>query len=308
MNERPLVSVVLLSYNRPRLLRDALDSVCSQSYENVEVIVVDNKSGASDEIAEIVCGREGVRLIRTSANLGFTGGMNLGASEAHGRYIYLTEDDIVLAPDCLSRLVDYAQTRADTRGFLLAPVLYNKRERTIRCAGGELSLGGIFSNKIYGAGEPDAGQFPEPLDVAFIPGSTVFCELEFFRRMGGFRADFFMYSEDRELCLRVVKAGGRITVVPEAKAYHFEPEDATVHAELEFHILKNFYALYLLHAPSRVLPEFICRYVFLQLVRSALGMKRSTVSLLRASWWVARNARSLLKNRLHASHAAHSDI
>ena len=60
MNERPLVSVVLLSYNRPRLLRDALDSVCSQSYENVEVIVVDNKSGASDEIAEIVCGREGV--------------------------------------------------------------------------------------------------------------------------------------------------------------------------------------------------------------------------------------------------------
>lgn len=106
-----------------------------------------------------------------------------------------------------------------------------------------------------------------------------------------------MYSEDRELCARVVKSGRRITVVPRAKVYHFEPACESVSEELQFHMVKNFYALYLLHAPLRVLPEFVCRYVLLQLVRPAVGAKGAAAPVRRAWWWVVSNAATLLEGR-----------
>ncbi|MDQ3804771.1 MAG: glycosyltransferase family 2 protein, partial [Acidobacteriota bacterium] len=288
---RATVSIVLLSYNRPAMLRAALDSLMAQTYRDLDILVVDNPSPASEEIARLVGSYAGVALLRNAENVGYAGGMNRGIERASGRYVYLTEDDIVLERDCVRRLVEHA--RADPSKGLLAPLIYNTREGTIRCAGGGLSLGGVFSNEIYGAGERDRGQFADAFDVEFIAGSTIFAELEFLRRTGGFREDFFMYSEDRELCLRVAKSGYRLKVVPGAKVYHFEPEEAAVSPELQFHIEKNFYALYLLHAPVRVWPEFFCRYVLLRLVRSG----RHARTLLRAWWWVLRNANVLLRGR-----------
>jgi GT2 family glycosyltransferase len=294
---RATVSVVLLSYNRPSMLRAALDSLMAQTYGHLDITVVDNPSRASDEIARLVGGYAGVTLLRNPENVGFAGGMNRGIERASGRYVYLTEDDIVLERDCIRRLVEHARA-APSKG-LLAPVIYNLRGGTIRCAGGGLTLGGTFGFEIYGAGERDGGQFADAFDVEFIAGSSVFAESEFLRQTGGFREDFFMYSEDRELCLRVAKAGHGITVVPGARVRHFEPESETVGPELQFHIEKNFYALYLLHAPLRVWPEFFCRYVLLRLLRSGAG--RHTGTLLRAWWWVFKNAGALLRDRARAA-------
>lgn len=311
MKEQTTISIVLLSYGRPHFLREALRSVFAQTHKPAEVVIVDNESASSDDIARLVveAAREAgagdrVRLLRPGANLGFAGGMNLGIREARGRYVYLTEDDIVLADDCLSVLVEQAEGDGEDGG-LLSPVIYNRGEGTIRCAGGELALGGVFRNRIHGADERDTGQFTEAFDVAFVPGSAIFCELEYMRRLGGFREDFFMYSEDRELCARVAKSGRRITVVPRAKVYHFEPACEGVSGELEFHMVKNFYSLYLIHAPLRVLPEFACRYVVLQLFRSAVGAKRDTARVLRAWWWVAKNAGRLLEGRRRAGRLRH---
>src|SRR5882724_7591812 len=119
-----LVSVVLLSYNRPNLLDQVLASIRDQSYENIEVTVVDNPSDASSEVARVVSDYANVRLIQNPQNLGYAGGMNRGIANASGDFVYLTEDDIVLAPDCIQRLVDYFE--ANPSSDLAAPVIYNK--------------------------------------------------------------------------------------------------------------------------------------------------------------------------------------
>ncbi|MBC7933414.1 MAG: glycosyltransferase family 2 protein, partial [Rubrivivax sp.] len=219
--ESPTVSVVLLSYNRPDYLRQAVASIRAQSYRSIELIVVDNPSPSSAEIAETVAAQGNVRLIRSSVNSGYAGGMNRGIESAAGRYIYLTEDDIVLDKDCIRHLVEYAKERQS--GGLVSPVMYNKTEGTIRCAGGEFALGAVYRRRTHGEGERDTGQFARPFNVTYIDGATMFARADLFRRLGGFREEYFMYVEAVEFCARALKAEQTLTVIPRARVYHFEP-------------------------------------------------------------------------------------
>ncbi|MGB8509812.1 MAG: glycosyltransferase family 2 protein, partial [Pyrinomonadaceae bacterium] len=259
------VSVVLLSYNRPEFLREALASVCAQTYARLDLTVVDNPGRHSDEIARVVGAYPAAKLIRNTSNLGYAGGMNRGIEVAAGHYTLLTEDDIVLDADCVRHLVEYMDEHPATG--LAAPLIYNREARTIRCAGGEMSLGGVYRRRTYGEGERDAGQYARPFDVTYIDGACLLARTSFLQTLGGFRAEFFMYVEAVELCARVAKCGRKLTVVPAAKVAHFEPPDPSPDApELDFHRYKNTFALYLLHARARHLPEFFVRYVVLGLL------------------------------------------
>lgn len=296
----PTVSVIVLSYNRPACLEQSLASVLAQSYTNLDVVVVDNPSGASADIERIVRRHARVRLLQNPTNVGFAGGMNRGIAAAVGEYVCLTEDDIVLDVDSVRRLVEYAEAHTPTG--LLSPLIFNRTAGTVRCAGGEFNLGGVYRKEIHGAGAPDAGLFPRPFDVTYVAGSSIFARADFLRRVGGFREEFFMYVEDVELCARVIRSGRRITVVPDARVYHIEPAEETGLApHLEFQKLKNFFALYLLHAPRRVLPEFFLRYAALGTLRAALGRGGNPWARIRAVWWALRRARSLRREgRLQA--------
>lgn len=296
---RPQVSIVLLSYNRPQLLRQALASLQQQSYQELEVIVVDNPSVASLEVAQVVSQYPPVKLIQTGSNLGYAGGMNRGIESASGDYVYLTEDDIVLDADCIDWLVKYLE--GNPSADLIAPVIYNKESGTIRCAGGELALNGVYQRKVYGAGERDAGQFATPFEVTYIDGATMFARREFWQQFKGFREEYFMYVEAVELCARIAKSGSKMTVVPQAKVYHFEPEAGPTSPDLEFHKLKNFFSLYLLHARARILPEFVCRYAIINGLRSLFVKTGSSRQVFfKALLWVARKTPALVRERYAA--------
>ncbi len=292
---QPLISVVLLSYNRPLYLREALSALVSQSYERLEIVVIDNPSPASEEIAEIVSQYPEIKLIQSATNLGYTGGMNQGLESVSGDYICLTEDDIVMRPDCIQNFFNYLNGHPETG--LIAPVIYNKAARTIRWAGGRFELGGVYKMKIFGAGETDTGQFAEPFEVNFIDGATMFARTDLWRRLKGFRDDFFMYVEAVEFSARVALTGQKLVVVPQSKVDHFEPPEKPTPPEIEFHKIKNFFALYLLHARVASLFEFLLRYGVLNTVRAAFNRSGNTLLTLRALWWVAKNTPRLLRER-----------
>ncbi len=266
-----------------------------QSYKNLEIIVVDNPSPASEEIAQIVSEHEYVKLIRHRTNLGYTGGMNKGIASSSGTYICLTEDDIVMDQDCIRSFVEYMHE--EPSAGLIAPVIYNKAARTIRWAGGRFELGGIYRMKIFGAGETDVGQFSHPFEVNFIDGATMFARADLWKSLRGFRDEFFMYAEAVDFSIRVARAGQKLEVVPQARVYHFEPPERPSPPEIEFHKIKNFFMLYLLHAPLRILPEFICRYAVLNTLRSVLNRQGNTLLRLKGLWWVLKRSPGLLWER-----------
>ncbi len=91
----PLVSVIITTKNRERLLRSAIDSVLAQTLPDRELIVVDD--GSSDGTFELLRGYEAggkLRSLRLTASMGANHARNAGAAMARGTYLaYLDDDD-----------------------------------------------------------------------------------------------------------------------------------------------------------------------------------------------------------------------
>ena len=92
---RPLISVIIPTYNRVALLRRAIDSVYAQESIgerfDVEVLVIDD--GSTDTTPEVARAYAGVRYIRPSTNKGTSGARNIGLDAASGEYIAFLDDD-----------------------------------------------------------------------------------------------------------------------------------------------------------------------------------------------------------------------
>ncbi len=289
-----VTTVVVLSYDRPELLEKALRSIAAQTYPRLEVLVVDNRSASSERIREVVAACAGVRLIANDNNRGFTGGMNQGLAEATGEFIYLTEDDLELAPDCIALLVEYLER--DPNVALAGPVMWNRNSPTIRCAGGQFRMDSVFRMSVTAA-ESRTLPATDPFETMFLPGAMIAARTEVLRKLGGFHPDFFMYREDVELCARVLENGLKIAIVPQARAYHHEPPAARDSSILNFHKHKNLAALYFLHAPLRVLPAFVFRYLVIDGARRAFANRTMIASWLKAWGWAASRSPRLLLER-----------
>jgi len=99
----PLVSVVISNYNYAAFVGQAIDSALTQTWPNVEVIVVDD--GSTDESRTII-GRYGQRISALSqANRGHTGACNAGFARARGDFVVFLDADDVLAPSMLHEMV-----------------------------------------------------------------------------------------------------------------------------------------------------------------------------------------------------------
>ena len=103
----PLVSVVIPTRNRPALLRDALESVGRQRYDNWEAVVVND---GGQDVAQVLAslpaaiGRR-IRLLNLSSGRGAASARNRAISEARGEVVAFLDDDDLYLPDHLSTLV-----------------------------------------------------------------------------------------------------------------------------------------------------------------------------------------------------------
>jgi len=99
----PLVSVVMPAFDEERFIGEALDSVLSQTYEAVEVIVVDD--GSTDRTSEIA-DTFGVRVVHQE-RAGHPTARNLGLSQARGEYWTIFDADDVMPPERIERQVEH---------------------------------------------------------------------------------------------------------------------------------------------------------------------------------------------------------
>lgn len=100
----PLVSIVIPTYNRPILLRRALESVQAQTYSSIEAVVV-NDGGAPVE--EVVAGFGRARLVNHAENRGLPAARNTGIANAAGAYLGYLDDDDWLYPEHVRVILDH---------------------------------------------------------------------------------------------------------------------------------------------------------------------------------------------------------
>jgi glycosyltransferase involved in cell wall biosynthesis len=102
------VSVIMATYNRPETIAEAIQSVLSQSFQDYELIIIND--GGSSETDEIVRGFDSTRIIYVrTRHQGVSAARNEGLSRAHGTYITYLDDDDVFYPNHLDYLVKMAQ-------------------------------------------------------------------------------------------------------------------------------------------------------------------------------------------------------
>jgi glycosyltransferase involved in cell wall biosynthesis len=108
---KPHVSVCVPTYNGARFLRQCLDSALSQSWRDLEILVVDD--GSTDEslaIARDYARRDArVRVVANPTNLGLVENWNRCVALARGSWIKFLFQDDYLEPTCLSRMLEAAQ-------------------------------------------------------------------------------------------------------------------------------------------------------------------------------------------------------
>lgn len=103
----PLISVVMPTYNGAAYLRQQLDSICRQTYPNIEIVVVDDCStDATPHILDEYRDREDLRIVRNPANLGVNANFEQAMRQARGELIALADQDDIWHPRKLELLAE----------------------------------------------------------------------------------------------------------------------------------------------------------------------------------------------------------
>jgi O-antigen biosynthesis protein len=213
--ERPDVTVVMLTYNRWDLTRQALSLLAEVTEPRYEVVIVDNAStdGTLDELGRV----RGAKILRNPRNLGFGPANNQGAAMARGRYLLLLNSDAWVRPGWLAPLVEIAD--ADPSVAAVAPKLLYPDGR-LQEAGSILWRDGRVRN--YGDG--DRATRPEYLfrrNLDYASAACLLVRRSAFIAAGGFDPRFApVYYEDVDLCLALGAAGGRVVYQPRSVVEH----------------------------------------------------------------------------------------
>ncbi|MDQ7037007.1 MAG: glycosyltransferase family 2 protein [Anaerolineae bacterium] len=109
---KPLFSIVIPHWNGKDFLKPCLDALGKQSYQTIEIIVVDNASedGSQQVIKDHY---PDVCLIELPENRGFTGACNAGMEAANGDIIALLNNDTEVHPEWVQAVVDVFENHAD---------------------------------------------------------------------------------------------------------------------------------------------------------------------------------------------------
>jgi GT2 family glycosyltransferase len=228
---KPDISVVIVSYRVPELLRACLASVQRETAGcTFEIIVVENASG--DGSAELVR-REfpDVHLMALDENIGFAAGSNLGAKAATGQYVLMLNPDTELVGDTLSALLAYAREHPDA-GLIGGRTLNPAGELDPGSCWGAQSLWSLlcFASGMSSAFKRSPLFNPEslgswsrdtPREVDIVTGCLCLSPRVVWDELGGFDEAFFMYGEDADLAARAHKAGYRPAITPDAVIVHY---------------------------------------------------------------------------------------
>lgn len=126
MTNSPLISIVLPTYNGQKYLRQSIESCLRQTYQNLELIAVDDCS--TDQTPEIVRSFDDARIryVRNETNQRLPRSLNIGFAQARGEYLTWTSDDNFYKPDAVKKMFDFLQKQqAD---FVYADIISMVRE------------------------------------------------------------------------------------------------------------------------------------------------------------------------------------
>ncbi len=227
----PRISVVIVNYRVPALLRECLLSLrASRDAGPVEVIVVDNNSGDSSQ-AMVASEFPEVRWVGLKSNAGFGKACNAGGRMAGGHYLLLLNPDTVVREDTLAACAAFLEQHPEA-GLLGPKILNPDGSLQVSCRRSfPTPLVAFYrftglsrllpKSRVFGRYNLTYLDPDQTAEVDAVSGSFMMMPRELFLRLGGFDESFFMYGEDLDLCRRVHEEGAKVYYYPGTQIVHF---------------------------------------------------------------------------------------
>jgi GT2 family glycosyltransferase len=218
-NQKPPVGVVIVNHNLKNSLRETLLSFRKIDYPEIKVVVSDNAS--TDGSQEMVRTEfPEVQILAHTPEQGYARAASLGMAALVNvtKYIFSTTNDVIVDPQMLNTLVEYAE-KEPKAGVLGTKIYFHDRPDVLWHAGGRIHpLHGHSYH--FGWMRKDHPRYSRVRECDYVTGCGFLLRCEALKKVGFFKEDLVFYSEDAELCYRIREGGYRIVYVPEAKMWH----------------------------------------------------------------------------------------
>lgn len=219
------VSVVIVNWNGEKYLYKCIKSLLNQSYNNIEVIIIDNDS--TDNSVNIIKDnfKNDVTIVRNK-NTGYAGGSNKGIDISTGEYVIIANPDVVFDKDyvmkCIRKFEEDSSIAAVTGKLLKYDFNTNEKLNIIDSVG--IRLNHNRQGMDIGQNEVDEGKYEEDRRIFGVCGAAAVFKRDILDKIKineeYFDNDFFAYKEDIDICWRLNLYGYKCYYVHDALAYH----------------------------------------------------------------------------------------
>jgi len=207
-----------------------------------EVIVVDNAS--TDDSADVVQkAYPQVRLFRNQENVGFARANNQALRVAQGRYFLLLNSDAFVHAGAIATLIKFMESHPDT-GATGCRLFYENGSLQKSCFSFPTPLTELWQSlwldrlfprsPVFGKFRMSYWDFDSYREVDWLMGAVMILRKEAVDQVGPLDEDYFMYSEEMDLCYRLNKASWKVSYIPEASATHIWGGTSRQNKELAF--------------------------------------------------------------------------
>ncbi|HKS93286.1 MAG TPA: glycosyltransferase [Gammaproteobacteria bacterium] len=226
MTARTKIGVIVLNYNSAACTLRCLESLRRHTgvSADVTVVVVDNNSAPGDRKQLATIPRSTATCVWSERNLGFAGGMMLGARSVQADYYFFLNNDCEFLDDVLSILTAFMDAHVDAA--LCSAGMFDADDQPRSSFGYFPSLALAF----FGAGvlrlfQPQ--RYPRrrrlyraPLAVPVVTGAALFVRGTVLWQLGGLDTGYFLYCEEEDFAWRAHAAGHKVYHVPQARIRH----------------------------------------------------------------------------------------
>lgn len=230
------VSIILVDYNSQADTRECLESVLKIKAKTFryQVIIVDNASKKPFALTKKLQAKN-VELVRSQANLGFTGGNNMAINYTRKKhnpdYILLLNNDTIVDSNFVEEML--VTLRADVSVGLVGSKIYfykgreyhadsyqrNEKGNILWYAGGSIDWLNLAAFH-KGVDEIDRGQFDNTSQTDFVTGCSMLIPVSVIDRVGLLSEDYFLYLEDVDYSIRVRQKGYKLQYCPKSIVWH----------------------------------------------------------------------------------------
>ena len=218
------LSIIIPSFNTKKVLGDCLSSIAKfTDSRKTEIIVVDNgSSDGSKDFLEKLSHEKRIDVILSNTNMGFSKAVNLGINKSSGDYILILNSDILVKPNSVDLLVDYAKKNKDAGviGGRLSNIDGTPQASVFHFP----SIIGAIKEYWLGRKGDYEKYLPEgnnPVKVDAVVGAVMLVSREVLNKVGLLDEKYFMYFEDLDLCRRIFRVGYSNYYLPKAEFIHY---------------------------------------------------------------------------------------